>query len=170
VLSDRGGCQLGGRRLRIALVRPLPGQFGRVGVEPEADLTAALIDERRQSIGEAGQGASAAFDLALQSRTGGEPGHLAARDRDPFAGAGVDALARAALGDVEFAEAGEGDLLTFAQSAGNGLEHSIDGVAGGFFAAKPLVASKLVQKLSLGHVLDPPRGFEDGRNLTVATA
>jgi len=162
VVGDRGGCQLGGRSLGIALGRPLPGQLGRIGVEAEADLTAALLNERRKSIGEAGQGASAAFDLGLQSRAGGEPGHLAARDRDPFAGAGVDALARATLGDVEFAESGEGDLLTFAQSAGDGLQYSVDGVAGGFFAAKPVIASKLVQKLSLGHVLNPPRGLKIG--------
>jgi len=170
VVGDRGGCQLSGGRLGIAWLRPRPGQLGRVGVEAETDLTAALLDERRKSIGETGQGASAAFDLALQSRTGGEPGHFAARDRDPFAGAGVDALARAALSDVEFAETGEGNLLAFAQSADDGLENSVDGVTGSFFAAEPLVASKLVQKLSLGHVLDPPRGFEDRRNLTAPTA
>jgi hypothetical protein len=168
VLGDRSGSRLSGG-LGIAWRLPLAGQLGRVGVEAETDLTAALFDERRESIGEAGQGASAAFDLALQSRTGGEPGHLAARDRDPFAGAGVDALARAALGDVKFAEAGEGDLLAAAQGVGDGLEHSVDSIAGSFFAAKSLVAGKLVKKLSLGHVLDPPRGFEDGRNLTALT-
>jgi hypothetical protein len=32
-----------------------PGQFGRVGVETEADLAAALIYERRQPIGKGGQ-------------------------------------------------------------------------------------------------------------------
>jgi hypothetical protein len=36
-------------------LRPVPGQLGRVGVEAEADLAAALIDERRQPIGELGQ-------------------------------------------------------------------------------------------------------------------
>jgi hypothetical protein len=144
VLGDRGGCQLSGWRLRIARRLPLPGQLGRVGVEAETDLTAALLNERRKSIGETGQGASAAFDLGLQSGAGGEPGHLAARDRDPFAGAGVDALARAALGDVEFAEAGESDLLAAAKGAGDGLENSIDSVTGSFFAAEPLVAGKLV--------------------------
>jgi hypothetical protein len=56
VLGDRGGCQLSGGRLRIARRLPRPGQLGRVGVEAEADLTAALFDERRESIGEAGQG------------------------------------------------------------------------------------------------------------------
>jgi hypothetical protein len=143
VLGDRGGCQLSGGRLRIARRLPLPGQIGRVGVEAEADLTAALFDERRKSIGEIDQGLLA-FDFGLQRRTGGKPGHFAARDRDPFAGAGVDALARAALGDVEFAEAGEGDLLAAAKSVGDGLENSVNGVAGSFFAAEPLVAGKLV--------------------------
>jgi hypothetical protein len=53
VVGDRGGCQLGRRRLGIA--GSLPGQGGRVGVEAEADLTAALFDERREPIREVGQ-------------------------------------------------------------------------------------------------------------------
>jgi hypothetical protein len=162
VRGDRGGRPLSGRRFGIAWLRPRLGRFGRVGVEPEADLTAALLDERRESIGKAGQGASAAFDLGLQGRTGGEPGHLAARDRDPFAGAGVDALAGAALGDVEFAETGEGDLLAAAESVGDGLENGFHSIARSFFAAEPLVAGKLIQKLSFGHVLSPPRGLKIG--------
>jgi hypothetical protein len=52
VVGDRGGCQLGGRRLVVARLRPLPGQLGRVGVEAEADLAAALFDERREPISE----------------------------------------------------------------------------------------------------------------------
>jgi hypothetical protein len=48
--EHRGGSQLG--RRAIAGSRPLNGQLGRIGVEAEADLTAALIDERRQPIGE----------------------------------------------------------------------------------------------------------------------
>jgi hypothetical protein len=55
VLGDRDGGQLGGRRLGIARLRPLPGQLRRVGVEAEADLTAALLDERRQPISERAQ-------------------------------------------------------------------------------------------------------------------
>jgi hypothetical protein len=51
--GDRGGCQLGGDRLRVA--RPVPTQLGRVGIEAEADLTAALFDERRESIRKLGQ-------------------------------------------------------------------------------------------------------------------
>jgi hypothetical protein len=54
VAGDRGGCQLSGRP-GIAWRLPLPGQLGRVGVEAETDLTAALFDERRESIGERGQ-------------------------------------------------------------------------------------------------------------------
>ncbi|HEY2603628.1 MAG TPA: hypothetical protein VGI67_18870, partial [Thermoleophilaceae bacterium] len=55
VVGDRGGCQLSCRRSAIAWRLPLPGQFGRVGVEAETDLTAALLDERRESIGERDQ-------------------------------------------------------------------------------------------------------------------
>jgi hypothetical protein len=54
--EHRGGGQLGGRGIDGG--RPLPGQSGRVGVEAEADLAAALIDERRQPIGEQRQGIS----------------------------------------------------------------------------------------------------------------
>jgi hypothetical protein len=50
--GDRGGRQLCGRGAGIAWRLPLPGQLGRVGVEAEADLAAALFDERRQPIGE----------------------------------------------------------------------------------------------------------------------
>jgi hypothetical protein len=55
VVGDRGGCQLGGRRLRIARLRPRPGQLGGVGVEAEADLAAALLYERREPISEGTQ-------------------------------------------------------------------------------------------------------------------
>jgi hypothetical protein len=55
VAGDRGSRQLGRRRLGIACRLPLPGQFGRVGVEAEADLAATLFDERRQPIGKASQ-------------------------------------------------------------------------------------------------------------------
>ena len=52
----------------------------------------------------------AALDCLLETRAGGEPGHLAARDRDALLRLRVDALAGAPLGDVELAEAGEADL------------------------------------------------------------
>jgi hypothetical protein len=55
VIGDRAGRQLCGRRLRIARLRPLPGQLGRVGVEAETDLAAALLYERRQPIGKGTQ-------------------------------------------------------------------------------------------------------------------
>jgi hypothetical protein len=71
---------------------------------------------------------------------------------------------------MEFAEAGEADLVAGAQSAGDCVENSVDGVAGSFFAAEPVVAGKLVQKLSLGHVENPPRGLKMRRNLTAASA
>jgi len=53
VAGDRGGCQLGSRYLRNT--GPVPAQLGRVGVEAEADLAAALFDERRKPIREIGQ-------------------------------------------------------------------------------------------------------------------
>jgi hypothetical protein len=55
VVGDRGGSQLSGRCLGVARLRPRPGKLRGVGVEAEADLTAALLDERRESIGEAGR-------------------------------------------------------------------------------------------------------------------
>ena len=54
VVGDRGGRRLGGRCLGAAS-GPVPGQLGRVGVEAEADLTAALFDERREPIREMAQ-------------------------------------------------------------------------------------------------------------------
>jgi len=55
VLGDSQGRQLRRRRLGFGRRRPLPGQLGRVGVEAEADLAAALFDERREPIGKASQ-------------------------------------------------------------------------------------------------------------------
>src|ERR1700759_1488066 len=110
---------------------------------------------------------SAAFDFGLQGGAGGEARHFAARDRDPLAGAGVHALTRAALGDVEFAEAGEADLVAGRQRAGDRVKDGVDGVTRRFFAAQTIVACQLVQKLSLGHVEIPPRGLKSRRNLTM---
>src|ERR1700743_2485468 len=81
-----------------------------------------------------------ALDFGLERRAGGEARHFAARDRDPLAGARIHALARAALGDVEFAEAGEADLVAGRQRAGDRVEDGIDGVARRFFAAQTVVA------------------------------
>jgi len=55
VLGDRGGGQLSGWCPGIAGARPLPGELCRVGVEAEADLAAALFDERREPISEGTQ-------------------------------------------------------------------------------------------------------------------
>jgi hypothetical protein len=55
VIGDRDGRQLGGGGLGIARLRPLPGQLGRVGVEAETDLAAALLDEGGEPIGKASQ-------------------------------------------------------------------------------------------------------------------
>jgi hypothetical protein len=52
VLDHRGGSQLGCRDIRGDGRLPRPSQLGRVGVEAEADLAAALSYERRQPIGE----------------------------------------------------------------------------------------------------------------------
>jgi hypothetical protein len=52
MLYNRGGGQLGGRRLSASRRRSLPGQLGRVGVEAEADLTATLSYQRREPIRE----------------------------------------------------------------------------------------------------------------------
>src|ERR1700759_3104382 len=109
---------------------------------------------------------SAAFDFGLQGGAGGEARHFATRDRDPLAGAGVHALTRSTLGDVEFAEAGEADLVARRQCAGDRVEDGVDGVACRFFAPQTVVACQLVQKLSLGHVEIPPRGLKMSRNLT----
>ena len=49
--DDRGARQLGGGA-GVARLRPLPGEFGRVGVEAETDLAATLRDERREPIRE----------------------------------------------------------------------------------------------------------------------
>jgi hypothetical protein len=54
VADDRGGGELGGAA-RPAGLLPVARQLGRVGVEAEADLAAALGDERREPIREMGQ-------------------------------------------------------------------------------------------------------------------
>ena len=100
--------------------------------------------------------ASDAVDAVLDTITGA----LAAGEEVSFTG----------FGDVEFAEASEADLLAGGKSAGDRVEHGVDSVASGFFAAQPLVACQLVQKLSLGHVENPPQGLKSRRNLTAATA
>src|SRR5688500_11472962 len=51
------------------------------------------------------------LDGLLEARAGGEARHLARRDLHRLAGARVAALARAALGDVELAEARERDFI-----------------------------------------------------------
>jgi hypothetical protein len=56
--GDRCGRRLGGRAIALARRRPLPSPVGRVGVEAEADLAAAFGYDRRQPIGEEGQGIS----------------------------------------------------------------------------------------------------------------
>ena len=50
MLDDRRCGPLGRRRRSGTRSRPLPGELCRVGVEAEADLAAALFDERRKPI------------------------------------------------------------------------------------------------------------------------
>jgi hypothetical protein len=47
---DRGGGLLSRTAARPARLGPRTDQLGRVGVEPEADLAAALFYERREPI------------------------------------------------------------------------------------------------------------------------
>ena len=97
----------------------------RVGVEPEHDTTAALLNERRKPVGEmrrrapGSQGLTrrrrvlrAALDCALQRGAGAEARHPAGGDLDLLAGLRVHALTGAAVGDRELPEAGEVDLST----------------------------------------------------------
>jgi len=54
--GDRGAGALGGVSRGAELgPGPVPGELRRVGVEAEANLTAALVYERRKSIRELGQ-------------------------------------------------------------------------------------------------------------------
>jgi hypothetical protein len=156
--ADRGARGLGGI---VNRARVLARQRRRIGIEAETDLAAALVDERRQPVGERlrAQAPLTALDVRLQRRTGGEPRHLAARDRYPLAGAWVDALAGSALGDVELPEPGEVHLSTAAKDAGDRVEDGVDGLARRLLAAKSLVIGESVQELSFGHV-DPPRALK----------
>ena len=110
------------------------------------------------------------LDLGLQGRAGGEAGNLAARNRDPLAGARVDALAGPALGDVEFAEAGEADLATAAQRVGDRLEHGVHGVAGSLLATDPLVARQVGPETQPWSRRSSSSGLKIGRNLTAGSA
>ena len=69
-----------------------------------------------------------ALDPRLQPGPGRESRHAASGDRDPLAGARVDALARSALGDMKLAEAGEVDVLTACQRVRDRVEHRLDGL------------------------------------------
>jgi hypothetical protein len=56
--DHRSSGKLGRQRPGAGRRLPLPGQPGRIGVEAEADLAAALVYERRKPIGEQRQGIS----------------------------------------------------------------------------------------------------------------
>lgn len=53
--DDRGCRPLCSRGAGVNRRAPGPGQMGRVGVEAEADLAAALLYQRCEPIGEGGQ-------------------------------------------------------------------------------------------------------------------
>src|SRR5206468_5129378 len=97
-------------------------------------------------------GSLSALDLLLQSGAGGEARHLAARDEDPLPRARVHALARAALGHGELAEAGEVHLAPALEDAGDRVQDRIDGLARLLLVADSAVAREHVEELSLGHV------------------
>ena len=120
-----------GRARRAARLEP-----GRIGVEAEADLAAALADERGEPVGEGRARAASALDARLQPGAGGELRHPAAGDRDPLAGARVDALARTALGDAELAEAGEVDLPAPRERVGDPVEDASTASAAAFLLSK----------------------------------
>jgi hypothetical protein len=56
VVGDRSGRDFRNGRAWFGRPRLRPRQLRWIGVEAEADLTAALLDERRKSISEIGQG------------------------------------------------------------------------------------------------------------------
>lgn len=76
VVGDRGGRQLGGRRIGVARARPLPSQLGRVGVEAETDLTATLFNERREPIGKARQRVQPPLTLVFRAEPAEKRGTL----------------------------------------------------------------------------------------------
>jgi hypothetical protein len=53
--GDGAPRRLGGRGATVGLDRDPREKLRGIGIEPEADLTAALFDERRQPVGEIGQ-------------------------------------------------------------------------------------------------------------------
>ena len=148
-------------------------ELGRVGVEPEHDLAAALLYERREPVGEAVARVTrawrrdSALDGVLSAEPAREPRHLAGRDLDPLAGLRVHALTRAAIGDGELAEAGEADLSAAAEGLLDDRQDRVDGLAGLLLAEAGLVGD-LVDELCFVTFLLVFR-FGTGRKLTMAT-
>ena len=138
-------------------------QLRRVRVEPQADLASPLLDEGGEPVCERW-----AQPLTLDLRPGArrELRHAAAGDRDPLARPGVHALARAALGDAELAEAGEADLLAPGKRVGDPVEHRLDGVGRGLLRLE--APGDPVDELSLGQC-DPSSSFSSKRRRNLTT-
>src|SRR3954470_7136598 len=73
---------------------------------------------------------SAVVEGVLDGLAGSELGSLGRRNRDLRTGLGVPALALAALGDPEGAEAGDADLIALLQRLGDGADQRLHGLAG----------------------------------------
>src|SRR6476619_3044182 len=87
-----------------------------------------------------------AVDGLLEPGARGEARDLRGADLDRLAGARVDALPRAALGDVELAEAREGHVASALEGLLDDVQDGIDGLAG-FALAQVGPAGHLVYEL-----------------------
>ena len=143
-------------------VGPVPGQLRRVGVEAEADLAAALLDERREPIREQASANQPPLTLVFRAEPAEKRGTLPPGIviRSPVRGLTPWRGPRSATWNLP--KPVKLDLVAGAQRIGDRVEHGVDRVARSFFAAQPVVACQLVQKLSLGHVEIPPRGLKIG--------
>ena len=120
-----------GRFLGRLTIRPNgPGLINpvRSRVQSEADLAAALFDERRSAIYEAVQPLTF-LDLLLEAGSCREAGHPSAGDGDALTGARVYALARVPHCHVELAETGEVDLTACDQGVGDRVEDGVHCIA-----------------------------------------
>ena len=140
-----------------------PAELRRVGVEAEADLAAALLDERRQPIRERRSGSAQPLTLDFSAEPAEKRGTLPPGIviRSPVRGLTPWRGPRSATWNLP-----KPVKLTSPPPLSASVivvEHGVDRVAGRLLAADPLVACQLVQKLSLCHVEAPPRGVEDRR-------
>ena len=146
------GRALGGRG---SAERPSrPGELRRVGVETEADLAAALFDERRKPICERGlaQPLTLVFSAEPAEKRGTLPPGIVIRS--PVRGLTPWRGPRSATWNlpkpVKLTSPPPLSVSVIASSTASTASLAR------FLAAQPLVACKLVQKLSLCHVEAPP--------------